>query len=35
MPITKDFNDDLKAIKGIHPDYRITFDENRNPILEK
>ena len=34
-PITKDFNDDLKAIKGIHRDYRITFDENKNPILAK
>lgn len=34
-PITKDFNDDLKAIKGIHPDYQIKFDDNKNPILEK
>ena len=34
-PITKDFNDDLKAIKGIHPDYKIKFDEKKNPILEK
>jgi hypothetical protein len=34
-PVTKDFNDDLKAIKGIHPDYKITFDENKNLILRK